>query len=155
MRIVFICTGNTCRSPMAEGLARLILGSGIEVESAGLAAWEGDCASDQAIQVFKEKGIDLISHKARPVSRDILAQADWIIPMTRAHAIQLMGAFPEFSSKIKRLGAWGTQEKNFDVRDPWGGSVEIYRKCAKEIETLLYKVKADLDLLQKNEENLF
>lgn len=146
MLIVFICTGNTCRSPMAEGLAKQILGPGIEVVSAGLAAWEGDRASAQAIQVLKEKGMDLTSHKARPVSLDILAQADWIIPMTRAHELQLKGAFPEFSPKIKRLGAWDTQGNNQDVGDPWGGSVEIYRHCAEQIETLLYKVKSGLDL---------
>lgn len=145
VRIVFVCTGNTCRSPMAEGLARQLLGPGVEVESAGLAAWGGDHANIKAIQVLKEKGIDITSHQARAVSRDILASADWIIPMTQAHERQLRDAFPEWSSKVKRLGAWHSRGKYQDVRDPWGGSVETYRQCAQEIETLLYEVKAGLE----------
>ena len=145
MRVVFICTGNTCRSPMAEGLSRNIFGSGIQVESAGLASWEGEGASGQAVQVLKEKGIDISSHQSRLVSREILAEADFIIPMTKNHEIQLKGAFPEFSSKIKRLGAWNRAGDSQDIRDPWGGSVETYRQCAKEIEILLYEIKATLD----------
>lgn len=145
MRIVFVCTGNTCRSPMAEGLAREILGSDLEVESAGLAAWEGEKATAQAVQVLREKGINISDHQARLVSREILALADWIIPMTSAHEIQLKGSFPEFSSKIKRLSSWDKEGKNKDIQDPWGGSVETYRQCAKEIENLLYEVKASLE----------
>lgn len=145
MRIVFVCTGNTCRSPMAEGLARGILGADIQVESAGLAAWEGEPATAQAVQVLKEKGIDLTSHQARLARREILASADWIIPMTGAHEVQLKGAFPEFAAKIKRLGRWAGDGKDQDIPDPWGGSVERYRRCAEDMEVLLHKVKASLE----------
>lgn len=144
MRIVFVCTGNTCRSPMAAGLARQILGPEIFVESAGLAAWAGDSASPQAIAVLKEHDIDLSSHRARPVNSQTLAEADWIIPMTKAHELQLKGAFPEYSSKIKRLGDWGSQDKSLDVSDPWGGSVEVYRQCAEEIEAIIFEIKKAL-----------
>jgi len=145
VRIVFICTGNTCRSPMAEGLAREILGSDIQVESAGLAAWEGETASVQAVQVLKEKGIDLTSHQARLVRREILATADWIIPMTGAHEMQLKEAFPEFAPKIKRLGSWVRERSHQDISDPWGGSVERYRRCAEDMAVLLYEVKRSLE----------
>lgn len=145
MRIVFVCTGNTCRSPMAEGLAGKIWGPDIQVESAGLAAWEGEPAAAQAVQVLQEKGIDLMSHQARLVRREILAAADWIIPMTAAHEMQLKGAFPEFAPKIKRLGHWAGDGKDQDIPDPWGGSVEQYRRCAEDMEALLHKVKASLE----------
>lgn len=145
MKIVFVCTGNTCRSPMAEGLAREIFGREIEVESMGLAAWEGDEASPQAVTVMAEKGIDLTSHRARPISPQVLAEADWIIPMTSAHGAQLKSAFPEFASKIKPLGAWSKDGSQVDIKDPWGGSVEIYRDCALQIEKYLHLVKESLE----------
>ncbi|NMA68808.1 MAG: low molecular weight protein arginine phosphatase [Desulfitobacterium sp.] len=144
MKIVFVCTGNTCRSPMAEGLARKIFGRAIEVESMGLAAWEGDEASPQAVIVMEEKGIDLSSHRARPIIPEVLTEADWIIPMTSSHEAQLKSAFPELSSKIKPLGAWSKDGSQRDLKDPWGGSVEIYRDCALQIEKYLHIVKENL-----------
>lgn len=150
MRVLFVCTGNTCRSPMAEGLARKIFSSNIQAESAGLAAWEGDSASSQALEVLREKGINLTSHRARRVRWEILAEADWIIPMTADQEKRLLTMFPEFSSKIKRLGAWNTEVEDYDILDPWGGTVEVYHKSAKDIESLIRKVKAYLDNLGQN-----
>lgn len=147
MRLLFVCTGNTCRSPMAEGLARKIFSPNIQVESAGLAAWEGDSASSQALEVLSEKGIDLTSHRARRVSREILAEADWIIPMTADQEKRLLAMFPEFNSQIKRLGAWSTQVEDYDIIDPWGGSVQVYRKSAEDIEFLIREIKRYLDNL--------
>lgn len=145
MRILFVCTGNTCRSPMAEGLARQIFNPEFEVESAGLAAWDGDSASPNAVAVLRERGIDLSSHQARRVTREILDEADWIIPMTEDHEERLCSMFPESKPKVKRLGAWSTKAKNFDVLDPWGGTVETYWKSAKDIETLILELKEQLD----------
>lgn len=147
MKVLFVCTGNTCRSAMAEGLAREILGPNVQVGSAGLAAWEGDSASPQAFEVLKEKGIDLASHRARRVSRELLSEADWIIPMTADHEKRLRVMFPELASKIKRLGAWSTKAKDYDILDPWGGSVEVYRKSARDIEFFIREVKVYLDNL--------
>lgn len=144
MKIVFVCTGNTCRSPMAEGLARQIFGTGIEVESMGLAAWGGEEASFQAVTVMEEKGIDLSSHRARPIIPEVLAEADWIIPMTGSHEAQLKLAFPQYIPKIKPLGAWSKDGSQKDIQDPWGGSVEIYRDCARQIEEYLYILKENL-----------
>lgn len=145
MRVLFVCTGNTCRSPMAEGLARKIFGMDIKVESAGLAAWEGDSASSQAIEALREKGIDLTSHQARQVSPEIIEKADWIIPMTADQEKRLLTMFPEFAPKIKRLGAWNTQVEDYDILDPWGGTVEVYRNSVKDIEFFIREVKDHLD----------
>lgn len=67
VKILFVCTGNTCRSPMAEAIAKSIAWSGIEVSSAGIHALEGDKASEQAIAVMAEKGIDLSKHRAERI----------------------------------------------------------------------------------------
>ena len=147
MRLVFICTGNTCRSPMAEGLARNVFGPHILVGSAGLAAWEGDSASRQAIEVLKEKGIDLTAHQARRVNSELLAEADWIVPMTEVHERRLKVMFPEHAVRIKRLGAWSSQGEICDISDPYGGSVEIYRQCAEKMEVLIAEIKKKLDNL--------
>lgn len=138
-KLLFVCTGNTCRSPMAAGLARQILGPDPEVFSAGLAAWDGDKASDQAIIVAKERGFDLGVHQARRVDAELLAQMDWIIPMTRSQENILKEKFPQFSGHIRRLGAWGKEDQ--DVSDPWGGSVESYRHTARQLERMLQDMK--------------
>lgn len=144
MRILFICTGNTCRSPMAEGLARKVFGPEVQVESAGIAAWEGDSASLHAQEVLRGKGVDLTSHSARRITRELLAPVDWIIPMTRDQEQRLKEMFPEFVTKIRRLGAWSSQSRISDVSDPYGGDIEVYRKSAEDIEILIHELRENL-----------
>lgn len=144
MKILFVCSGNTCRSPMAEGLARQVFGPEVEVESAGIWARDGDLVSDEAVEALREKGIDITAHRARRITRQILAEADWIIPMTEEHEKQLTQAFPEFKEKIRRIGAWSSRTKNREIRDPFGYPVEVYRKSANDIESLLLEIKEQL-----------
>jgi protein-tyrosine-phosphatase len=150
VKILFVCTGNTCRSPMAEGLAREILGHEIQLESAGIAALNGDLASPQALEVLRGRGIDLSSHRARRVTIEMLADIDWIIPMTTEQEKRLKAMFPEYSKRIKRLGSWSTKAENSDILDPWGGTVEVYRKSAEGIEFLIRELKKSLDNLVQN-----
>ncbi len=139
MKLLFICTGNTCRSPMAEALARKILGDSVQVSSAGLAAYPGESASSYAIEVLSEKNIDLSGHRSRRMEEQLLAEADWIIPMTEAQVETLSFLYPLYIHKIRCLGDWGEQKK--DVPDPWSGSLAVYRQTAQEIEELLNVLK--------------
>lgn len=128
---------------MAEGLAKVILGKEKEICSAGLAAGEGMTASAQAITVMSEMGIDIKGHRSRMITVELLDWADWVIPMTLAHEQRLNQIFPRYSNKTRYLGAWG--EQGSDVSDPWGGSVESYRKSAQIISELLLFLKENLE----------
>ncbi|HEY8909480.1 MAG TPA: low molecular weight protein arginine phosphatase [Desulfosporosinus sp.] len=142
LKLLFICTGNTCRSPMAEGLAREMFGEAIEVSSAGMEAWEGEPASSHALKVLLEQNLDLSKHRSRRISSELLADADWIIPMTKAQEAGLRRFFPQFVHKTRCLGDWG--DNNREIQDPWGGSLEAYRQTAQEINELLSMLKAHL-----------
>ena len=129
MRITFICTGNTCRSPMAEGIARKRLqedypGCDVTVGSAGTGAFVGDPASPNAVAVCREIGVDISGHRSRRISRWIMEQTDLFAVMTQAHADLLRyNGVPEESVAV--LG---------NIPDPYGGSVTTYRLCRDRID---------------------
>lgn len=143
MRIVFVCTGNTCRSSMAEGLARKWLAdnapdcSDISLTSAGLAALPGSPASEYAVEVMREAGIDLTSHRARQFSRELVRESDLILVMTAAHKRLILENIPEAAGKVFTLAEFAGGRQ--DVSDPFGMPVGIYRKCALEIGELVAK----------------
>jgi protein-tyrosine phosphatase len=149
--IVFICTGNTCRSPMAEGLCRRLLAerlgcaedevmdAGFTVLSAGLAAATGAPAAEEAIELLRGHRIDLQSHESQPATRDLLERADRIITMTRAHRDSIISQFPELDSRTQVLSPEGE-----DVSDPIGGGPAEYSACFTEISRHLEHLVSEL-----------
>lgn len=139
MHITFICTGNTCRSPMAEGIAKKIIAdkyndSGITVSSAGVSASNGSAPSENSVIVCEELGIDISAHRSSSVTHDLLESTDIFAVMTKSHAeILKFYGIPE--DKIVVLGG--------GIPDPFSGSVMIYRKCrdviADAVDELLAK----------------
>ena len=133
--VLFICTGNICRSPMAEGLLRQMSGGRVEVVSAGLGAGRGQQPSAHAIRVLKEEGIDISEIRSQPVSAHLLEKADHIFTMTRDHLDMLLLLFPEMAAKARLLrfdeAAKGGRA---DVTDPIGGTRETYESCKQDIK---------------------
>jgi len=129
---------------MAEALFRnLLKRSGkkadeIKVFSAGTAAFDGQPASPNAIAVAKERGADLESHRASMLTRERVLEADLILTMTRSHKAQVLRMVPEAAGKTYTLKEYVTRSaENIDISDPFGQSVEVYRRCADEIEEML------------------
>ena len=117
--ILFICTGNTCRSPMAAALAR---SRGIDAESAGISAWPGSPASEKAIRSAALHGADLSNHKARQVTEEMLKEADQVWVMTGSHWEALNMRFGDLAAKADVLYP--------EVPDPYGGDDAAYARCA-------------------------
>ena len=134
MKIVFICTGNTCRSPMADGIFKELLRgkdiTDVESGSAGLSAFPGMPATDNAVRAAAELGADISGHRASSVTQYLLDSADFFICMTHAHADTLLEYLP--SEKVTVLGE--------GVPDPYGGDLEDYRTCALTIKKELVKL---------------
>ena len=134
--LLFVCTGNTCRSPMAEVLFKAHLGekSGWRILSAGLHAEPGTPASAQAVAVAKERGADLSAHVAHPVTDALAFAATHIVAMTASHSAELRRRFPFAEEKIRLLGEFAEGDGIVrDIPDPFGGSVADYRRCAAEM----------------------
>ena len=128
--IIFICTGNTCRSPMAEGLFRAHGGeeqTGLAAASAGLFTQDGLPASDNAVTAAKELGADISAHRSRMLTHEMAQSARYLVCMTGAHYDRVCELFPDCADKVFTL----TQR---DVSDPFGGDLDTYRRAAAEID---------------------
>ena len=138
-RVLFVCLGNTCRSPMAAGLAMKILGNLGIFESAGIFPSDSR-ANANAIEVMREVGIDISDHCPRRVSSLSLSNFDFIIAMDLDINLQLKRLLPDRPDKIL----------SWDIDDPWGGEIKDYRKCAETIRNKLPHLRK---LLEEAEEH--
>ena len=139
--ILFVCTGNSCRSAMAEGyLKHLVDQAGVDsvsVSSAGVFAMEGMRASEQAQQVLRSLNVDISDHRARPLRTDMIEHADLILAMDEDHRYEILRRVPSAQGKVHLLKAYGLQEpppaEHAAIADPVGKPLEVYEVCFMQI----------------------
>lgn len=153
MMVLFVCTGNTCRSPMAEVLMQKRIADhlgcnisdledrGFMVMSAGIAAMMGGRAANEAIDVLKEQGLDLSGHESQPLGDRLVRFADHIFTMTRGHREAILAQWPDAEPRTRLLC-----RDQRDISDPIGGPAELYRRCAEQIDEQLAGWMAEIDL---------
>lgn len=132
-RVLIVCTGNTCRSPMAEALARSITGGSVQFESAGVEAADGMPATEHAVTVMAERGADITSHRSRSVESVDVRQFDLVVAIT-----------PWIADRLQRLGVDAARIRSFHVDDPYCKGLAEYRKAADEIEQALHQLTPEL-----------
>jgi len=143
MRLLFVCTGNTCRSPLAEALARreaIERGLGdVEVASAGTSAWDGAPASDGALLVAMERGLDLASHRSQQLTRELVQSHDVVLGMGPHHVERAEALGGEGRTHLLSAFAGGPSAGRA-VNDPFGGDLDAYRETLAELQGEIRRV---------------
>jgi glycine hydroxymethyltransferase len=137
--VLFVCTGNVCRSPMAEGLFRKMIAGrpDLQVSSAGVSTYPGQRPSPHAIEVLAKVGIDISSTRSKPLTEQLVQQATWIIAMTRSHLDSIFYQYPEAAEKTYLLREFEPGAASFDIADPIGLGIDAYEEARVTIENAL------------------
>jgi protein-tyrosine-phosphatase len=142
--ILFVCTGNICRSPMAEYIFRdhFAKAQGWRVASAGTIGMPGVAPSRAAIKALKDLGIDGRPHRSQPLTAQLVAEAAIIVVMTASHRQECLSRFPHVADKIFLLKSFDAASDGGDVDDPIGLPLPVYRAVRDEIANALWGLHA-------------
>lgn len=137
--VLLVCTGNVCRSPIAEHLLRRWLGPGSPwtVMSAGVSTFDGLPPSEEAVAALEDEGLDGRGHRSRYLTDALIDAADLIVVMTRSHRQSVLSRFPRARDRVVLLNTFSHLRKDADVEDPIGMSIEVYRACRDEMNAAM------------------
>lgn len=138
IHVIFICTGNICRSAMADGylkyrLKELGKEQDVKVSSAGTHAKNGEASPEYAKRAIAKYGANIKTHAATTLENAKMHSADYILVMTERHKTDVIAKYPELEGRIKLLGEYAKDKEYEEIDDPWGYSFDVYENCAKEI----------------------
>ncbi|MBU9673470.1 low molecular weight protein arginine phosphatase [Planococcus sp. CP5-4] len=142
MKILFVCTGNTCRSPMAEAIVHTRDIEEMEARSAGIYAGQSPLSAN-AQKVLREQSIEF-KHISKPLNLRDVEWAELILTMTYSHKMMLMQIYPEVATRLHTVKEFA-EGSTGDVSDPYGGSLNEYRRTYEELEQLIDKMASQLD----------
>ena len=146
MKIMFICTGNICRSAMAEGMMKKLAKDNnldLDICSCGIYAEDGDYATYNAIEAAKYYDVNIESHRATNIRRSRIKEMDIILCATESHKQSVLHMYPELKEKVFTMKEYAKLDNNgqdMDIKDPWGYDMNVYQNCAKEIEECNEKI---------------
>lgn len=145
-KVIFVCTGNTCRSPMAEVIAKKIFDEnkiGVQVFSRGVSVFFESGASNNAKEAVKKYGLNLSSHLSKQITQDDIDEGTLILAMTDGHKDFLLSGFASSRDKIYTLKNYVGCTEN-DIADPFGQAVEVYSKCCDDIYSCIVKLSVKI-----------
>ena len=144
MKIMFICTGNICRSAMAHAMFEKMVkeqNKNVQVYSCGIYAQNGDIPTYEAIETMNEYGIDLRNHRATNIRNSNIEEMDVILCATENHKNMVLNLYPNLKGKVFTMKEYvGDTENGINISDPWGCNITIYRMCASELSKIVEKI---------------